>query len=267
MGRDAVFDASRFASDGQRGFQINGNALSVHATCVGHVRQIAPCRIDNQFENLLSMLRVVFNTHLPRSVDRLEVLWRTMIWDVYGHAQVTDEHPAPAYLEDAFFASLQSVVERNYQTPEFYAQACEVMNDLQRVLSKEKEEDQPLSLTARLIEMLNFYSARYITEDDAGNFSPTTRRADPEIYTSHSSGVTWSQCLFGLDSGFFAMGPHSVDVGDSAWIISGCPFPMILRPRGNQSAQFEVLGRAYIHGIMHGEGVTRETVWESISLT
>jgi len=266
MGKDALFDASRFVSDGQRGFQINGNALRVHATCVGNVRRIAPSRIDNQVENLFSMLRVVFNTHLPRGVDRLEVLWRTMIWDVYGHAQVIDEHPAPDYLEDAFFASLVPVVARSYQTPEFCAQASEVVDDLRRVLSKE-QKDQPLSLTAKLIEMLSLYSAGCAAEDDDGDFSPNQRRADPAIYSSHSSGVTWSQCLFWLDSGFFAMGPQSVDVGDSAWIISGCPFPMILRPRGSQSTEFEVLGRAYIHGIMHGEGVTRETVWESISLT
>ena len=40
---------------------------------------------------------------------------------------------------------------------------------------------------------------------------------------------------------------------DEIWYIPGVKVPVVLRPLGNGT--FKVLGEAYFHGTMHGEGL------------
>jgi hypothetical protein len=46
-------------------------------------------------------------------------------------------------------------------------------------------------------------------------------------------------------------GPSSTRCGDEVWLLGGAKVPYILRPLGD--SEYELVGEAYIHGIMQGE--------------
>jgi hypothetical protein len=64
--------------------------------------------------------------------------------------------------------------------------------------------------------------------------------------------------LFQMESHLLGRGPKSVDVGDQIWILAGANVPFVLRPMAN--GRFQVIGEAYVHGIMHGEVLNRGNV-------
>lgn len=94
--------------------------------------------------------------------------------------------------------------------------------------------------------------------------------------------------LFITRNGRFGIGPVDAQSGDVIHVISGCNFPIMLRPRGDK---FAVVGEVYseflirvrssenrltwhaaVHGCMNGETLARPwyrpwvRAWESISL-
>jgi len=56
---------------------------------------------------------------------------------------------------------------------------------------------------------------------------------------------------FSSEDGIYGIGPLSMESGDEVWILAGEPVPCVLRPASG--GRFELLGEAYIHGIMKGE--------------
>jgi hypothetical protein len=53
--------------------------------------------------------------------------------------------------------------------------------------------------------------------------------------------------------GYLCLVPQNAEVGDSIVILLDCNVPVVLRPRGSE---YSFLGTCYVHGIMHGEGVS-----------
>jgi hypothetical protein len=58
--------------------------------------------------------------------------------------------------------------------------------------------------------------------------------------------------FFRTDYGFVGIGPDNIENGDLVSIVFGADMPLILRPFGTFH---ELVGAAYVHGIMHGEAV------------
>ncbi|KAG9192732.1 hypothetical protein G6011_11466 [Alternaria panax] len=75
--------------------------------------------------------------------------------------------------------------------------------------------------------------------------------------------------LFITKNGYTGIGSVDAQPHDMVFIISGCNFPITLRPRENK---FAVIGEAYIHGYMNGEALARPwynrwtKVWKKITL-
>lgn len=59
--------------------------------------------------------------------------------------------------------------------------------------------------------------------------------------------------LFFTREGYMGLGPLDLKVGDSVCLLFGGLTPYILRDIGEGCHQF--IGEAYVHGIMHGEGM------------
>ncbi|KAF2800317.1 HET-domain-containing protein, partial [Melanomma pulvis-pyrius CBS 109.77] len=51
-------------------------------------------------------------------------------------------------------------------------------------------------------------------------------------------------------TGYLGLAPNAVLQGDVVAILSGCNFPVVLRPCGNL---YEAVGECYVHGLMNGE--------------
>ncbi len=58
--------------------------------------------------------------------------------------------------------------------------------------------------------------------------------------------------------GRIGMAPHEARKGDKVCILLGCRVPVLLRER--QEGGYELVGEAYVQGIMHGESVTDENI-------
>jgi len=65
--------------------------------------------------------------------------------------------------------------------------------------------------------------------------------------------------LFRTDTGLLGLGPIDMEVGDGVWILAGGGTPFVLRG-ASRDATYQLLGEAYVHGIMHGEAVEGLTV-------
>lgn len=66
----------------------------------------------------------------------------------------------------------------------------------------------------------------------------------------HGAGVHESTHLAVTDNGYLALVPYGTRSGDQICFIDGAMVPLIVRPRAHQ---FEILGPAYVHGLMDGE--------------
>jgi hypothetical protein len=79
--------------------------------------------------------------------------------------------------------------------------------------------------------------------------------------------VLHRQALF-TNHGHIALGPKGAVVGDSVWIVAGCPVALVLRRTSGDTGDqpYKLIGESYVHGIMNGEAVSEETEWKSIGL-
>lgn len=64
--------------------------------------------------------------------------------------------------------------------------------------------------------------------------------------------------LFRTKKGYLGLGAHGLAKGDKVYILAGGAVPLILRPRPTGD-RYELIGDAYVHGVMDGEAATRHT--------
>ncbi|KAF6810347.1 hypothetical protein CPLU01_15328 [Colletotrichum plurivorum] len=59
--------------------------------------------------------------------------------------------------------------------------------------------------------------------------------------------------LFATSGGRLGLIAGGIELGDEIWILPGLNVPVALRRVGDRL--YSLVGVAYVHGIMHGEGV------------
>jgi hypothetical protein len=85
--------------------------------------------------------------------------------------------------------------------------------------------------------------------------------------------MCYGRCLFITEAGYIGVGPESSTKGDSVYIIDRVKVPLILRPKrcfigDGQHAPFaisnmwQLVGEAYVHGIMNGERYKEDKIEE-----
>lgn len=75
--------------------------------------------------------------------------------------------------------------------------------------------------------------------------------------------LTTNRRLFWTKGGYLGLANPYCEPGDCVCIVFGCNNPLVLRRAGNV---WEVIGEAYVHGIMNGEAVTGDKPVESFEL-
>ena len=69
------------------------------------------------------------------------------------------------------------------------------------------------------------------------------------------------------DEGWLGLAPMDAELGDIIALLEGGPVPYILRPRiGEEAGCYELIGDAYIHGLMDGEGWKSDLLQEIVLL-
>lgn len=103
----------------------------------------------------------------------------------------------------------------------------------------------------------------------AGAAHPGDLEPDVQRYAEALRKVTRRRRFFATKSGRIGLGPANTKAGDIVAVAFYCPTPYLLRRRGGEGdARWELVGTAYVHGIMYGEalslfsdGQVQETSW------
>jgi hypothetical protein len=62
------------------------------------------------------------------------------------------------------------------------------------------------------------------------------------------------------------IGPYDTEPGDLIFILLGSDVPYVLR-RNSEDEKLRLVGEAYVHGIMDGEGFKQSQVIETIAIS
>jgi hypothetical protein len=73
-----------------------------------------------------------------------------------------------------------------------------------------------------------------------------------DVEAAMTNGLTFRRLLT-TEGGYIGTGPYETEPGDVVAILLGYNVPILLRPA--KSGLYTVIGEAYIHGIMYGEGL------------
>lgn len=72
--------------------------------------------------------------------------------------------------------------------------------------------------------------------------------------------------LFATENGHLGLGPCPLQAGDQVWILNGSDVPFILKQQATEG-EYEMVGTAYVHGIMLGEAVENGAREKARSIT
>ncbi|KAK0377566.1 hypothetical protein CLIM01_05045 [Colletotrichum limetticola] len=116
-------------------------------------------------------------------------------------------------------------------------------------------------------------------------FNWETERASGKMFTSyqalrqgkHSEGMKYmsvalaklvGKCPFVTDGGYLGLAPMSASVGDDVWIIIGADAPFITSTRSSTCTRHsQIVGEAYVHGMMDGELLQGTIELQALNLT
>ena len=80
-------------------------------------------------------------------------------------------------------------------------------------------------------------------------------------YWDYLDEIVRNSLLFVTESGKFGFGPMNMTAGDHVWILGGCRWPLVMRPKCDLLAtlsagcrDFEFKGECFMNDLMNGEG-------------
>ncbi|KAF8856023.1 hypothetical protein BDZ45DRAFT_675824 [Acephala macrosclerotiorum] len=89
---------------------------------------------------------------------------------------------------------------------------------------------------------------------DLGDNLPWDKRLEAE-YMQQKRKCQNMRKLVIIHPNGLGLAPDSVAIGDEVWILAGSQVPFILRSVDGSLRRYKLIGEAYVHGIMHGEGM------------
>jgi hypothetical protein len=231
----------------------------------------------------------------PQGQTRFEALWRTLILDYYEESTPATKDCGVSFrnLLEEFILRLQFVAALNLLYAEemsaFLAESGATSGSLpgvgsiffsfervkeqlgitytsaQSILDQDTEESGPIfppefvEFEKRLSECEDKAEEETVIETfheevNARLSAIKAKSDDVEFQISAKAGHGSS--LFVTEKGYLGMASVTLEVGDEAWALAGGHVPLILRPTGTSGDEFQLVGEAYIHGVMQGEAVS-----------
>ncbi|WQF85182.1 Putative heterokaryon incompatibility [Colletotrichum destructivum] len=196
---------------------------------------------------------------------RVEAFWRTLIADRDGF-----QHPAPGSLQKAFHHwitdhvawEIYCAVKKGANETECLAR----LESIQKLATSDVSKTVPsLGKIMGCLDRLKKCNKEREVKSVLDGFKHRC-----QAYVNLAFETLWDRRPFLMDSGHLGLGGQSMEDGDGVWVVSGCPSPLVLRemPVSSVSGPFcyQLVGEAYVHGIMHGEAVDEGARWEDICI-
>ncbi|KAF5585567.1 heterokaryon incompatibility (het-6OR allele) [Fusarium pseudocircinatum] len=290
-------DAARYSEIGSLGFNIIGSRLSVQAQRIGQILpgsyQFYDIAYYFQVEPFADLLLRCGQRYKVTGELSIEAFWRTFIFGANMHDSIDISELGAlfkAWLCYILFQYLRvwdtsmKVDQRlvfleqltNFQS--LVARDGEVAHDMfpsiewvKQMLQKLGASDPPDSQLASIFSFMARTSSLggFSEEFDLEWTSMVAKElADTFIlaakYASLLGTYASQRRVFLTDEGHIGLAFASALVGDSVWVVSSCPVPLLLRPRADGT--YQLIGDSYVHGIMQGEAV-KDNGWEEITMT
>ncbi|KAK3658343.1 hypothetical protein LTR56_001754 [Elasticomyces elasticus] len=197
--------------------------------------------------------------------SRVEVLWRTLLAN-----GCVDQYPAPVKYGHAFAVNMerriinltygvkfQGLFGQEAAAPDMGARLLNSLHAIDELSEGEHPEDLKLVQSDEAVP--RWSSRRFLPNPillirriETEGITPESR--DVSDFRNRMDKIASGRLLFiTTERRYLGYGPDSVQIGDQVWILAGGKVPFILRPKVN--GRFELVGEAYVHGIMHGEAV------------
>ncbi|KAF2647075.1 hypothetical protein K491DRAFT_699856 [Lophiostoma macrostomum CBS 122681] len=176
------------------------------------------------FQAWFTLLRV-----LDRKITRMEA-------DDQNNA--TDIEPQKEVLRKAFESYV--ILSRDYSFPSSYL-----------IDHEHDEHPLPHELIHRHIRKIAIETVQIVAQSRVAKVS----RYEAQIQRAGLSLTDnmFERTLFVMSNHLMGKGPASIESGDEVWILHGAKVPYVLRPLGY--VRYELMGEAYVHGIMQGEAM------------
>ncbi|KAF5671817.1 heterokaryon incompatibility (het-6OR allele) [Fusarium circinatum] len=208
---------------------------------------------------------------------------RLALWSaIYDARQLSDELQAPDI--EAAIADFREKVEKEVGQPDGDGEdeeesSQEGGNDRKSHVGGNNSWETGFVPSARLIR--ESFPAPVAEEDEqdkdplGGKYKrPSMQRLTPlgrrklRNFEKHMRNATQGRKLFMTESGLLGLGPKTLgqtSSKDEVWILMGARVPFILHHI--EGSKYRVVGEAYVHGVMYGEGYDRFTGWDEFGRT
>jgi hypothetical protein len=230
----------------------------------------------------------------PHGQTRFEALWRTLILDYYDESTPAPKECGVSFrnlLEDSILG-LQVVAASNLLYAEemaaFRAKSEAASGSLpgtgsrylsfervkerlgiiytssQHILDQGTEEDglmfppEFVEFEKRLSECEDKAEEETVIEtfhEEVNARLSAIKAQSDDVQFQISAKAGHGSSLFVTEKGRLGIASVTLEVGDEAWALAGGHVPLILRPTGTSEDEFQLVGEAYIHGMMQGEVV------------
>lgn len=262
------FDAGKVFQSKEQGFEIDGGQLHVKARYLDTVSDLGDTASDmaelSMFDNVAKLI-LRSPTIYKTGQDRIEVLWRTLLSD-----QSPRYYPLPPEFGRSFSAWLRYFLAWDILRAPRQAQDLTSLTNAQPNVDILAQADQ-----TRL-----FSGYKRVCDEIAAYISPTVNgTAASYMYTKKLFGemmlfleafrrVAGGRRIFRTENGWLGLGPVSLEIGDSVWILAAARTPFALQKLSDGTPDaYELVGEVYVHGAMHGETLGDGVpVWDDIVL-
>ncbi|KAI4101321.1 MAG: hypothetical protein LQ339_005119 [Xanthoria mediterranea] len=262
------FDAGKVFQSKEQGFEIDARPLHIKARYLDTVSDLGDTAPDmtelSMFDNF-AKLKLRCPTIYKTGQDRIEVLWRTLLSN-----QSPRYYPLPPEFGHSFSAWLR----------------CSLAQDILRAARQTQDltsltNARPNVYTlARADQTRVFSGYKQVFDEIAAYVNPTVNgTAASYTYAKKLAGemmlfretfrrVAGGRRIFRNENGWLGLGPVSLEIGDSVWILAAARTPYALQKLSDGTPDaYELVGEVYVHGVMHGETLGDGVpMWDDIVL-
>ncbi|KAI1172882.1 heterokaryon incompatibility protein-domain-containing protein [Nemania sp. FL0916] len=161
------------------------------------------------------------------SQTRIEAFWRTLVAD-----HVDRQNPAPQQCENEFMHLWAS--------------------EVREARMKCEEGNKGISESAaKTVQRFERAEARLGLCSDSVTNTERPWAESQFCFIARFDRTSLSRTVFRTEENFLGNGPRRLRENDQVWILAGANVPMVLRPQA--SGYYQLVGEAYVHGIMNGE--------------
>jgi hypothetical protein len=266
-----LFNPSRCEYYDTNSVLVDGNSLHLKGLKIGNIVSIT----RGEDLELLTAFEEIYPFTMQ---NRVEAYWRTLIMD--------SEHgcyPARTHTGKAFGGWVLSSLVRSFrngkQNQAELENAMVIYRKLKILTSEGSSNLLPTpSVVQEICQVMGLWPTQTEPGSDfAANEAEEILLKDYATFDNLVGGPSNERKLLRTDIGHIGLGPQSMQIGDTVWIMPGCSAPLILRLSDKFShsspnseplseSKYVLVGDAYIHGVMNGESVNDDTQWEHLCL-